>query len=76
MIDLEGKGRQVIVMRGLKRTKEQIDQEADYLRFRCAELKAQVEERDAIIRLMVKGASAMEAEIVELKKLVDVEVPF
>jgi hypothetical protein len=63
-------------VKGLKRSKEQVDQETAYLYFRCAELKAQVEERDAIIRLMVKDASAMETEIAGLKKLVDGEVPF
>jgi len=59
-----------------KPSKEQIDQEAAYLTFRCEELEKQVEERDAIIKLIVKGASAMEVEIAGLKKLVDNEVPF
>ena len=63
-------------MKGLKRSKEQIDQEASYLFQRCAELKKQVEEREAIIKLIVRAASVIEAELAAVKKLVDEDVPF
>ena len=52
------------------------DIETDYLRHECAELGRKLEERENVIRFIVRGALAIEAERDELRRLAAEDVPF
>ena len=54
----------------------QPNQEIAYLRDEIAHLRKELEQRDAVIKLIVKGAAVIEAERDKYQKLADDDVPF